>query len=61
LDPHTGSRQHVDESLHTEQVDFPANKIADPRQGYSKELCGRTLSQPACPDHALDLNRQLGS
>ena len=58
-DPRAG--QHVDETLDAEQIDFPANKIADPGLGYSKELRGGVLRQLARLDYLPEFRHQLSA
>ena len=58
LNPDSRARQHVNEGLDAEQFDLSAHKVADPRLGYSEELCGGVLRQAACLDEPLEFRHQ---
>ena len=47
LEPNSRAGQHIDESFDAEQVDFPANEIADSGLGYSKGFRRGVLRQLA--------------
>jgi hypothetical protein len=59
LDTHSCSREHVDERVDAEQIDFPANKIANAWLGDPKEIRCRALRQFARLDETPDSNHQL--
>lgn len=41
------SSQHIDERIRTEEIDAPAEEIADTRLGHAKHLCCRFLLDTA--------------
>jgi len=61
LDLYSCARQHVNQSLDAEQVDFSANQIAYPGLGYSKELRGGVLRQLARLDQSPEFHHQLSA
>src|SRR5207249_7256340 len=61
FDLYARTREHVHQTLDTEQVDFPAHEVADLRLRDSKELRRRLLRELARLDHALELNHEFST
>ena len=52
--------KHGNQSIDTKSVDLASNEIADPRLGYSKEICRLRLGEAASLDQLAEPNHQVG-
>src|SRR5689334_16282458 len=59
MNRNASARQHRDQCIQAEQINFPPDQVADPRLSNPEELGGAILCEVAPADDLLNLNDQL--